>query len=169
MGVLEKIIVTPSHHRVHHAINPIYLDKNLGQIFIFWDKLFGTFQEELAEEKPVYGITRPVRTWNPIKINFIHIWQLIKDAFHTKSWKDKFRIWLMPTGWRPPDLQNDYPVFKIEDPHHFDKYNPKISNRLVFLDLVPIQHILWFLNLFFSIHLARCKDPTSYSMVFLFS
>ncbi|MFY9464634.1 MAG: sterol desaturase family protein, partial [Sediminibacterium sp.] len=65
MGWLEKIIVTPSHHRVHHAINPEYLDKNYGQIFIFWDKWFGTFQEELPYVKAVYGITRPVRTWNP--------------------------------------------------------------------------------------------------------
>ncbi len=69
MGVLEKIIVTPSHHRVHHAINPEYLDKNYGQIFIFWDKMFGSFQEEIAGVPPVYGVTRPVQTWNPIKIN----------------------------------------------------------------------------------------------------
>lgn len=73
MGFLEKIIVTPSHHRVHHAINPLYLDKNFGQIFIIWDKLFGTYQEELPEEPCVYGVTRPVRTWNPIRINFMHL------------------------------------------------------------------------------------------------
>ena len=58
MGFLEQIIVTPSHHRVHHAINPQYIDKNYGQIFIFWDKMFGTFQEELPDVPPVYGITR---------------------------------------------------------------------------------------------------------------
>ena len=92
MGFLEKIIVTPSHHRVHHAINQEYIDKNLDQIFIFWDKLFGTFQEELKEVPPVYGITRPVRTWNPVKINFQHLWLLIKDAWRTKSWKDKFTL-----------------------------------------------------------------------------
>lgn len=62
MGFLEKIIVTPSHHRVHHAINPEYIDKNLSQIFIIWDKIFGTFQEELPDKPPVYGITRPVST-----------------------------------------------------------------------------------------------------------
>lgn len=62
MGILEHIIVTPSHHRVHHAINKEYLDKNLSQIFIIWDKLFGTFQEERKDIPPVYGITRPVRT-----------------------------------------------------------------------------------------------------------
>jgi alkylglycerol monooxygenase len=88
MGFLEKIIVTPSHHRVHHAINPEYIDKNYGQIFIFWDKWFGSYQPEIAEVKPVYGITRPVRTWNPIKINFIHAWLLIKDAWRAKSCKE---------------------------------------------------------------------------------
>lgn len=124
MGFLEKIIVTPSHHRVHHAINPEYIDKNYSQIFIFWDKWFGTFQEELPNVPPVYGITRPVHTWNPIKINFQHILLLFKDALRTKSWKDRARIWLMPTGWRPADVLEKYPVYKIADVYHFDKYNP---------------------------------------------
>jgi sterol desaturase/sphingolipid hydroxylase (fatty acid hydroxylase superfamily) len=127
MGWLEKIIVTPSHHRVHHALNPEYLDKNYGQIFIIWDKLFGTYQEELETVPPVYGITRPVRTWNPIKINFMHLWLLIQDAWRARDWKDKFRIWLMPTGWRPKDVEEKYPVFKIEDPYQFEKYEPAVS------------------------------------------
>lgn len=122
MGFLEKIIVTPSHHRVHHAINPEYIDKNYGQIFIFWDKWFGTFQPELENVKPVYGITRPVHTWNPVKINFMHLWFLIRDAWRARSWKDKFRIWLMPTGWRPADVAERYPVYKIEDVYNFEKY-----------------------------------------------
>lgn len=124
MGWLEKIIVTPSHHRVHHAINPEYIDKNFSQIFIFWDKWLGTFQEELADKPPVYGVTRPVQTWNPIKINFLHVWLLIKDAWHTKHWKDKFRIWLMPTGWRPADVAQRYPIKKIGDIYSFKKYDP---------------------------------------------
>ncbi|MCK6694960.1 MAG: sterol desaturase family protein, partial [Thermoanaerobaculia bacterium] len=98
MGWLEHIIVTPSHHRVHHAINPEYLDKNYGQIFIFWDKWFGTFQEELPDVPPVYGVKRPVRTWNPFKINFQHFWLLLSDAWHTRNWWDKLRLWFMPTG-----------------------------------------------------------------------
>jgi alkylglycerol monooxygenase len=131
MGVLEKIIVTPSHHRVHHAINKEYMDKNYGQIFIFWDKMFGTYQDELPEVPAVYGITRPVRTWNPIKINFMHLWLLIKDAWHAKSWKDKFRIWLMPTGWRPADVADKFPVYKIEDVYHFEKYETGHSKILL--------------------------------------
>jgi alkylglycerol monooxygenase len=105
MGFLEKFLVTPSHHRIHHAINPVYIDKNYGGILIIWDKLFGTFQEELLDVKPVYGITRQVNTWNPVKINFQHLTLLVKDAWRTNPacW-DKFRIWFMPTGWRPADV-----------------------------------------------------------------
>jgi sterol desaturase/sphingolipid hydroxylase (fatty acid hydroxylase superfamily) len=130
MGWLEYIIVTPSHHRVHHAINPEYLDKNFGQIFIFWDRWFGTYQEELASVPAVYGVTRPVRTWNPIKINFMHMWLLIKDAWRTKNWKDKFRIWFMPLGWRPADVAAQYPVYKIEDVYDFEKYDTPASKSM---------------------------------------
>lgn len=130
LGVLEHIIVTPAHHRVHHAINPQYLDKNYSQIFIIWDKLFGTFQPELAAVPPVYGITRPVRTWNPIKINFQHLWLLMTDAYRAQDWRDKLRVWWMPTGWRPADVAARYPVDKIDDVYHFDKYNPATSAGL---------------------------------------
>ena len=131
MGFLEKIIVTPSHHRVHHAINAEYIDKNFGQIFIFWDKLFGSFQQEKAGLRTVYGITRPVRTWNPVKINFQHVKLLAHDAWRTKSLKDKFRIWLMPTGWRPADVADKYPVYKIDDVHSFEKYRSKDSKQFM--------------------------------------
>ncbi|EON77007.1 Sterol desaturase-related protein [Lunatimonas lonarensis] len=128
MGVLEKIIVTPSHHRVHHAINPIYMDRNFGQLLILWDKWFGTFQEELEEEPCVYGITRPARTWNPLKINFQHFWLLLRDAYHARSWKDKLRIWFMPTGWRPEDVKQRYPVYTIADLQAYAKYDPPGSS-----------------------------------------
>jgi sterol desaturase/sphingolipid hydroxylase (fatty acid hydroxylase superfamily) len=140
MGWLEKIIVTPSHHRVHHALNPEYLDKNYGQIFIFWDKWFGTYQEELSTVKPVYGITRPVQTWNPIKINFMHMGLMIRDAWHTKNISDKFRIWFMPTGWRPADVAEQYPVYKINDPYSYQKFDTKSTT--VFSVWVWIQMLL---------------------------
>ena len=134
MGWLEYIIVTPAHHRVHHAINPAYLDKNYGQIFIFWDRMFGTFQEESPAIPAVYGVTRPVRTWNPIKINFMHLWLLMQDAWHTKNWKDKLRVWLMPLGWRPADVVEKYPVYKIEDVYHFEKYDtPAPKGMIIYL------------------------------------
>lgn len=150
MGFLEKIIVTPSHHRVHHAINPEYLDKNYSQIFIFWDKLFGTFQEELKDVPPVYGITRPVQTWNPIKINFQHLWLLFKDAWRAESIKDKFRIWLMPTGWRPADVAAKFPVYKINDVYHFDKYDTKASTALHVWAWVQLTMVLLFISYLFG-------------------
>jgi len=131
MGLLEYILVTPSHHRVHHAINKEYIDKNYSQIFIFWDKLFGTFQKELPDVKPVYGITRPAQTWNPIRINFQHMWLLIKDAWYAKSFKDKLRIWFMPTGWRPADIAALHPVDKIEDVYNFEKYHAKNTSIIL--------------------------------------
>lgn len=127
LGFLEKIIVTPSHHRIHHAINLIYIDKNYGGILIIWDKLFGTFQEELPDIKPVYGITRPVSTWNPIKINFIHLTLLTKDAWRTTNVWDKFRIWFMPTGWRPADVAEKFPVHYINDTNKQEKYMPSVT------------------------------------------
>ncbi|MGY6742515.1 MAG: sterol desaturase family protein [Cecembia sp.] len=130
MGFLEHILVTPSHHRVHHAINDIYLDKNLSQIFIFWDKLFGTFQEELDEEPPVYGVKKPVNTWNPLIINYVHMWSLIQDAWRTKSWWDKLRIWFMPTGWRPDDVAEKYPWSYWKNAYEQVKYDSKPSQTL---------------------------------------
>jgi hypothetical protein len=158
LGWLENIIVTPSHHRVHHALNPEYLDKNYGQIFIFWDKWFGTFQEELPTIKPVYGITRPVQTWNPIKINFTHIALLIKDAWHTKKLIDKIRIWFMPTGWRPSDVSNQYPIYKIDDPYHFQKYDTMNNKWLTTWTWIQISILLLFISYLFG-NIATIGSP----------
>jgi alkylglycerol monooxygenase len=130
MGFLEKIIVTPSHHRVHHALNPEYMDKNYSQIFIIWDRLFGSFQEELPNVPPVYGTTVAAQTWNPLKINFQHLWIMTQDAIYTKDWRDKLRLWGMPTGWRPDDMTQRFPLKKIEDVNNFEKYNPDSSTGL---------------------------------------
>lgn len=150
LGILEKIIVTPSAHRVHHAINPEYLDKNLGQIFIFWDFLFGTYQEELDEIPPVYGVTRQVNTYNPFIINFQHLWLMIKDAYRTEDWSAKFKIWLMPTGWRPADVILKYPVEKIDDPYSQQKYYVNLNLKLelwVWLEfIITISLMLLFFN-----------------------
>ncbi len=131
MGILEYILVTPSHHRVHHAINPEYIDKNLSEIFIVWDKLFGTFQEELDDVPPVYGTLKPAKTWNPVIINFMHLWSLIKDAWRTRSWWDKIRIWFMPTGWRPRDVADRYPIDTVQDVYNREKYDTQPSGALM--------------------------------------
>ena len=151
LGFLEKFIVTPSHHRVHHAINSEYLDKNYGQILIIWDKMFGSFQKELKNVEPIYGILRPAKTWNPILINFKHLWQLIQDAYRTKYILDKIRIWFMPTGWRPEDVKINHPIFTIQNLKEFQKYNTHISNSLIVWSYIQLIIGIGFIFHFFPI------------------
>jgi sterol desaturase/sphingolipid hydroxylase (fatty acid hydroxylase superfamily) len=139
LGFLEYIIVTPSQHRVHHAINPIYIDKNLSAIFCIWDRIFGTFQEELDHEPPVYGVLKPVNTWNPLLINFQHAFNVIQDAYHTSSFKDKLRIWFMPTGWRPSDIIEKFPRPITTDHFNREKYSPNYS---FFMKITAIFHFV---------------------------
>jgi alkylglycerol monooxygenase len=131
LGFLEYIIVTPSQHRVHHAMNPEYIDKNLAPIFCIWDRLFGTFQEELDDVPPVYGVLKPVQTWNPFKINFQHAVGIFRDAWNAKRLSDKIKIWFMPTGWRPEELQRSMPIKIVEDVYQHEKYDKKPSKLLV--------------------------------------
>jgi sterol desaturase/sphingolipid hydroxylase (fatty acid hydroxylase superfamily) len=87
---IEYIFTTPSHHRVHHSKNEKYLDKNYGSTLIIWDRIFGTFEEEI--EKPVYGITKPIDTYNPFMLVF-HEWiALFKDMTKAKSAKHAFQM-----------------------------------------------------------------------------
>ena len=108
---IEYIFTTPSHHRVHHGVNFIYLDKNYGEFLIIWDRLFGTF--EVESDKVIYGMYNKAPTWNPITINFHYYNTLWKDAVATRNWFDKFRIWFMPLGWRPTDLPAKPPLMEI--------------------------------------------------------
>ncbi len=149
MGWLEYVIITPSQHRVHHAINPEYIDKNLGQILCLWDRIFGTFQEELDEVPPQYGVLKPAATWNPILINFQHFWRLLKDAWRTKNYADKFKIWFMPTGWRPLDVKTRYPIPIIEDVYHFERYDTPASKALKGYAIFQLFATLFFLLFMF--------------------
>lgn len=163
MGILEHILVTPSHHRVHHSINPQYMDKNYSQVFIIWDKLFGTFQPELRDVTPVYGVTRAVKTWNPWLINFQHLWLLVKDAWRTRSFIDKLRIWFMPTGWRPADVAEKYPVPYTTDVLHRPKYETDASG--LFRGYVTFQLIM---TLALSLHLFNSIADISPSGLLLY-
>ncbi len=97
----EAVFNTPSHHRVHHGSNPIYLDRNHAGIFIVWDKLFGTFQPELKEVKVVYGLTNNIHTYNPFKIAFSEWFAMLKDVFAQKvSFVNSLRYLFQPPGWR---------------------------------------------------------------------
>lgn len=99
-GWFEAVFVSPSHHRVHHASNIIYLDKNMGMCLIIWDKLFGSFQEELKTEPVKYGLTKPVENaGNPATIIF-HEWRnMLRDIRKKKSIGTKLKYIFMPPGW----------------------------------------------------------------------
>lgn len=123
----EYILNTPSHHRVHHGVNPKYQDKNYAGVFITFDRWFGTFQVE--EEEPVYGITKPLKSWNPLWAN-VHVFvQIAKDAWRARRWRDKLRIVFGPPGWRPPELGvSERPQEVSADT--FLKYDPPVPAPL---------------------------------------
>lgn len=98
---LEYVLNTPSHHRVHHATNPLYLDRNYAGVFIIWDRMFGTFQSELDEEKCRYGIVKNLGTHNPVRI-CLHEWVgIVKDVASARSLREVIGYWLGPPGWSP--------------------------------------------------------------------
>ena len=164
MGWLECILVTPSHHRVHHAINSEYIDKNYSQIFIIWDKIFGSFQPEMKDIPPVYGILRSARTWNPVIINFKHLWQLMKDAWYAQRLIDKLIIWFMPTGWRPNDVAEKYPLEIINDPYNQKKYQTDNSPLLLAWSWIQLT-----LALLFMFHLFIIMRNFPIQMVYIYA
>lgn len=105
LGILEFIIVTPSHHRVHHGKNYPYLDKNYAGVFIFWDKLFGTFAEEKADNPVQFGTVTAVHSWNPLWANLRYYVDLAKQTSQTQSWKNKIKIWWSVPEWKPADVK----------------------------------------------------------------
>lgn len=127
LGWFDRWFCSPSNHRVHHAVNDKYLDRNYGGLLIVWDRLFGSFQEE--EDKCVYGTRSPLNSWDPLWSNGEVYWALLKDSWHARSWADKLRVWIKPPGWRPADVAARFPkpafdVAKVEI------YHPPLSRGL---------------------------------------
>ncbi len=126
LGWMDRVFVTPSNHRVHHAQNEIYIDRNYGGILILWDRLFGTFQEELDEEPVVFGVRKPLANWNPFWANLQVYSYLWFDAARTRRWQDKIGVWIRRTGWRPADVAEQYPK-EAADLEQFHKFDPPIT------------------------------------------
>lgn len=125
MGVLDRILVTPSNHRVHHAQNQRYIDKNYGGILVIWDRLFGTFEAERDDDPVVFGVRKPLANWNPVWANLQVYDYLLSDAIRTKRWRDKVGIWFRRTGWRPADVAARYPK-RATHIATFRKFDPKL-------------------------------------------
>lgn len=145
LGFLEIIFNTPSHHRVHHGVNPEYLDKNHGGVLIVWDKIFGTFC--LENTKPTYGTVTPLASFNPVWANFRYWAYLLDLSLKTKKLSEKIKVWVSSPGYIPKDLVDKNlsleASFEI-----FQKYDPKISGaqrKLAFIlfILASIMSVLY--------------------------
>ncbi|MGI9247998.1 MAG: sterol desaturase family protein [Woeseiaceae bacterium] len=126
LGVLDRIVVTPSNHRVHHAQNERYIDKNYGGMLILWDRLFGTFEDESEGEPVVFGVRKPLANWNPFWANLQVYDYLLFDARKASRWRDKLSVWFRRTGWRPEDVEVKYPRQRA-DVSTFKKFDPQIT------------------------------------------
>ena len=124
LGILDRWIQTPSNHRVHHAQNDIYLDKNYVGVFLIWDHLFGSFQEELDHEPCIYGIRGQLKSWNPLWANAHYYWAMAKDCWHARSWIDKLKVWFAHPGWRPADVAARFPKPEYDPTRDFVKFDP---------------------------------------------
>ena len=147
LGFIEKIFVTPSNHRVHHAKNPEYVDANYGGVFILWDRMFGTYIEEKENIKPVYGTVKALESWNPIWANIEVFYNMLLDSVRTKKWSDKIKVWYAPTYWRPDDVAKEYPSKPV---NLKTKYNPKISTTSKIYVVVQMIGIMFISNALFS-------------------
>ena len=109
LGWFDRVFASPSNHRVHHAVNDRYLDKNYGGILILWDRLFGSYADEDDREPCVYGTRSPLNSWDPLWANAEVYADLARDSWHTRRWADKLRVWFRPPGWRPADVSQRFP------------------------------------------------------------
>ena len=140
LGWFDRVFASPSNHRAHHAVNDRYLDRNYGGIFIFWDRLFGTFVEEDEVDKPVYGTRAPLRSWNPLWANAEVYWAMARDAWHARRWRDKLRVWIARPGWRPADVAARFP--KPEFDLLRADYDPPVSRALSIYCLLQFVLVL---------------------------
>ncbi len=99
IGPLEEVLNTPSHHRAHHGSNRRYLDRNHGSILIIWDRLFGTFQRELDNDPVIYGLTKNIDTFNPLRIATHEYADIARDVAESRSWNDRLSFVLRGPGW----------------------------------------------------------------------
>ena len=127
LGPLELVLNTPSHHRVHHGVNPEYQDRNFAGMLIIWDRMFGTFEPEVAP--PVYGLTKPLRSWNPLWAN-VHVFGEIAAKLRAaRTWGERWRAVLGHPGWVPPALGERIVPGPVS-PETFQKYDPEVPAEL---------------------------------------
>lgn len=152
IGPLEYILNTPSHHRVHHSRNPEYIDKNYGGMLIIWDRLFNTFKAEDKKNPPVYGLVHPIKSFNPIRLQF-HPWPIIwRRIKRAETVAHKFGVLFCGPGWRPnlPRLGNPANFPPILQPVH--RYNPPMR---LWLNIYVVVHFGLLLLLYHELTLFQ--------------
>ena len=147
MGRFDRWFASPSNHRVHHAVNDRYVDKNYGGILMLWDHLFGTFEPEDPREPCVYGTRKPLQSWDPVWANLEVYAALARDSLHATRWGDKLRTWLNPPGWRAADVAAKHPAaaFDIAAVRRFD---PPVSRSAQVLAALQFAALLGGVALF---------------------
>jgi sterol desaturase/sphingolipid hydroxylase (fatty acid hydroxylase superfamily) len=141
LGALESWLNTPSNHRVHHGRNPRYIDRNHGGTLIVWDRLFGTYAAET--EEPVYGITTPLRSWNPAWANLQYWVELLGKARRCSRWRDRLRLFFARPGWHPVELGGFVPAPPVE-PSRYRKFTTRVP---VALSVYASLHFVFALGL----------------------
>ena len=124
LGWFDRWFCSPSNHRVHHAVNDEYLDRNYGGVLVVWDRMFGSFKEEASP--CVYGTRSLLGSWDPLWANAQVYWALAKDSWRTESWGDKLRVWIKPPGWRPADVAARFPG-PVFDLVAVQRFQPEVS------------------------------------------
>ncbi|HEY2559421.1 MAG TPA: sterol desaturase family protein [Caldimonas sp.] len=140
LGWFDRWFCAPSNHRVHHAVNDRYLDRNYGGVLIVWDRLFGTYAEEERAEPCVYGTRAPLRSWNPLWANLQVYAELARDAWRARRWTDRLRVWWKPPGWRPVDVAARWPkpAFTVDAFERYDPAVPRARQALAFALFVAL-------------------------------
>ena len=134
----DRWFCSPSNHRVHHAVNDAYLDKNYGGILIVWDRLFGTFKDEDPHDRCVYGTRGLLNSWDPLWANAQVYAGLAHDSWHARRWADKLRVWLQPPGWRPMDVAQRFPKppFDMAQTRQQPRFAPPMPRAVQWFALV---------------------------------
>jgi len=129
LGWFDRVFSSPSNHRVHHAVNDGYVDRNYGGMLVVWDRMFGTFAEET--ERCVYGTRKALSSFAPMRAILGPYAPLLRDAWHTKRWRDKIAVWFKSPGWRPADVAARFPepAFSLEEAMHI--HDPALTRPQV--------------------------------------
>ena len=141
LGWFDRWFCSPSNHRVHHAVNDRYVDRNYGGILIIWDRIFGSFQDEDLAEPCIYGTRGSLESWDPLWANAEVYTALARDSWHTARWSDKLRVWLKPPGWRPADVATRFPKPAF-DIRQVRRYAPPMSRAVQWFAALQFSGLL---------------------------